>query len=429
MIVYDPLYGRFPIPPYLSRLILTPEVRRLSQIRLLNTLSPSIAALGELRRYSHTLGVLYLCEKNKSPGYSEDERKALATSVLLHDIGTPPFGHLMEYHLREKGGWSHEGIIMAVLWGFHAPENRAHQIFGGRTIEFQSMLKSSKISLELVEAVVTGKHPLSVLLFGTIDLDNLDNIARMAWALGISGGPELATRLASALVVSRDFRLQLSSAEERQTVQQWAALRRSVYEVVVFDPPTVAAQAVLSEAIGIALRVDALCEDDWSLSDEGLLELLRAGPHTKDAITREYLGILPSMVFYVQVAGTLEELGLRDRASAKTVVEEAIRREFPTERVLGYVFVDNGTFEKKLTFYDPNSQDTWEEGQRSTSIILHGFVRSQKKNLPGARCKRAVRHLLDHLGISADRLKRCQIGPSTEETDAQCSFDFPSLRN
>src|SRR4051794_12024445 len=127
MIIYDPLYNCFSIPPYLSKLILTPEVRRLSQVRLLNTLSPSVAVLGELRRYSHTLGVLYLCEKNKSSGYTEEERKALATSVLLHDICTPPFGHLLEYHLREATGWSHERMIKPLLWGNHVPENRAHQ--------------------------------------------------------------------------------------------------------------------------------------------------------------------------------------------------------------------------------------------------------------------------------------------------------------
>jgi HD superfamily phosphohydrolase len=170
MIVYDPLYGNFSVPSYLPQLILTPEVRRLSQIRLLNTLSPSMATLGELRRYSHTLGVLHLCQINRSSDYTEEERKALAASVLLHDIGTPPFGHLLEYHFRETKGWSHEQIIKPLLWGYHAPENRAHQIFAGRSIEFRSVMKSCKISLNLVESIVTGHHPLSLLLFGTIDL-------------------------------------------------------------------------------------------------------------------------------------------------------------------------------------------------------------------------------------------------------------------
>jgi HD superfamily phosphohydrolase len=425
MIICDPLYGHFPIPSYLSRLILTPEVRRLSQIRLLNTLSPSLAVLGELRRYSHTLGVLYLCERNRAHGYSEDERKALAASVLLHDIGTPPFGHLLEYYLRETKGWSHEGIIKPILWGHHAPENRAHQIFGGRTIEFRSVLRSSGIPLEIVEAIVTGQHPLSVLLFGTIDLDNLDNMARMAWALGMPSGPDLAVRLASALSVRRDLGLCLPCAEERQAVRQWAALRRSVYEVIAFDPPTVAAQAVLSEAIHSAFGSGALCEDDWSLSDEGLLDLLRANSDTKDAITREYLGRLPSMAFWVQVDGTLEALNLGDRSSAKAVVEEALQYAFPGERVLGYVFVDRGTFEKKLTFCIQNSQETWEEGQTSLSVILYGFVRSAK-NLSPVRCRRGTEHLLEHLGISINRLKRCQTGPFTEETDGQWSLDFPS---
>jgi HD superfamily phosphohydrolase len=425
MIIYDPLYGRFQIPPYLSQLILTPEVRRLSQIRLLNTLSPSLAVLGELRRYSHTLGVLYLCERNKAHGYSEDERKALAASVLLHDIGTPPFGHLLEYYLRETKGWSHEGIIKPILWGHHAPENRAHQIFGGRTIEYRSVLKSSGIPLEIVEAIVTGQHPLSVLLFGTIDLDNLDNVARMAWALGMSSGPDLAVQLASALSVRRHVGLCLPCAEERQAVRQWAALRRSVYEVIVFDPSTVAAQAVLSEAIHCAFESGALCEDDWSLSDEELLDLLRANPDTKDAIIREYLGRLPLMAFSIQVDGTLEGLNLPDRSSAKAVVEEALHYAFPNERVLGYAFVDRGTFEKKLTFYDLNNQETWEEGQTSNSVILYGFVRSAK-SLPPARCRRGTEHLIERLGIPINRLKHCQVGPFTEAADGQCSLDFPS---
>lgn len=421
MIIYDPLYGRFQLPPYLSRLVLTPEVRRLSQIRLLNTVTPSIATLGELRRYSHTLGVLYLCEKNRSPGYSRDERKALAASVLLHDIGTLPFGHLIEY----LTNWNHEEIISAVLWGSDVPENRAHQIFARRAIEFRSALKRSGISFELVEAIVRKKHPLSALLFGTLDLDNLDNVARMASALGIGRGAELAVQLASSLVVDRDSNLWLA-VEEQEAVRQWAALRRKAYEVIVFDPPTVAAQAVLSEAIKIGIRKGLVSEQKWSLSDEQLLELLAQDPDTKDAINLEYLGTLPPMVFCIQIAGSLRDFNLSARSNAEEAAQTALSNEFSTDRVLTYVFIDCGTFEKQLQFCDPATKKEWEIGQKSNSIVFYGFVHT-RKNLPEARCKKAAENLLTWLGVSSNQLLSCEIGtPTVPADERQRSFDLKS---
>ncbi len=104
MMIVDPIYGRFSLREQVKTLCMTPEVRRLSQIRLLNTLSPTLATLGEIRRYSHTLGVLFLASQSKFLG-DVTVREAFAASVLLHDIGTPPFGHLFEYHLRERLSW------------------------------------------------------------------------------------------------------------------------------------------------------------------------------------------------------------------------------------------------------------------------------------------------------------------------------------
>src|ERR1017187_4207308 len=104
MTVRDPIYGRFLLSESLQHLVLTPEVRRLSQIRLLNTLTPTLATLGDLRRYSHTLGVSHLAQMNPLTGYTLKERAAFAASVVLHDIGTPPFGHIFEYHLKEMSG-------------------------------------------------------------------------------------------------------------------------------------------------------------------------------------------------------------------------------------------------------------------------------------------------------------------------------------
>ena len=209
MIVQDPLYGRFHVPNRLVPLLFTPEVRRLAQIRLLNTLSPSLATLGDLRRYSHTLGVLHLALSCRDARYTPEERDALAASVILHDIGTPPFGHLMEYHLKEQADWSHEDVIHSILWGLHAPENRAHQIFAGRSLTVRTVLRRVGIELELVQAIITRRHPLSTLLFGSVDFDNLDNVTRMAWALGIPFRRSLSSDLARGLSVTRDGILQL----------------------------------------------------------------------------------------------------------------------------------------------------------------------------------------------------------------------------
>jgi HD superfamily phosphohydrolase len=357
-------------------LLFTPEVRRLSQIRLLNTLTPSLATLGELRRYSHTLGVLFLFQSNRQHIFSPEECDALGASVILHDIGTPPFGHLFEYHLREMTGWNHESIIKAILWGFHAPENKAHQIFGGRQIQVLSELRRSGISIEIVQAIVTRAHPLSQLLFGSLDLDNLDNVARMAWALGMKSDPAILVNIAANITVTRDGVLQLSERRYGLHIRHWAGLRRRIYDILVFDPPTVAAQAVLSEAIEIGLRCKILTEADWDLYDEVLIEKLRSFDQTKRLISRDYLGDLPKTVFALQLSGALADYQLDSRSVAKEVIEDVLSRCFGKGKALAYVFIDGGTFEKRVDFVDPDTGRPWAIGESSKSVVLYAFHKS-----------------------------------------------------
>jgi hypothetical protein len=313
-----------------------------------------------------------------------------------------------------------------VLARTHAPENRAHQIFAHRPIGFPKALKKADISEDLVKLIVTGAHPLSLLLFGTLDLDNIDNVARMTRALGLEGGSELATRLASALTVSRDGRLWLSERSERSTVERWAKLRQHAYDIIVFDPPTVAAQAVLSQAIETAFREEIITQDDWTLSDEQLLETLMRHPATKNLIALEYLGRLPDMALCVQVSGTLQDWGFPGRSQAKAFVERIMREEFETRRIRGYVFVDSGTFSKNLTFLDPDTQELWELGKASRSVVFYGFVRTGDKLAP-SRCERAMQAIMSHLKVEPDKLMRHCVGSSSEVVDDyQRSFNLAS---
>jgi hypothetical protein len=86
MKIWDPIYGAFQVPGFIAELLTAPEIRRLSNIRLLNTLTPSLATLGEVRRYSHTLGVIFLATKHTFFGYDGRTIRAFFAAVLLHDM-------------------------------------------------------------------------------------------------------------------------------------------------------------------------------------------------------------------------------------------------------------------------------------------------------------------------------------------------------
>ena len=424
MIVHDPIYGRFGLSASVRQLLLTPEVRRLSQIRLLNTLTPTLATLGDLRRYSHTLGVAYLSQVNQQHGYRSEERDAFAASAVLHDIGTPPFGHLFEYHLKEANGWNHEAVIHSMLWGFHAPENRAHQIFAGRTLGVRAAIKRTRVSLELIQAIITRQHPLSLLLFGSLDLDNLDNVVRMAWALGLDVPASLAVTLARGLGVSRDGKLVLAQSEFRPLLLQWASLRRHVYEILIFDVETVASQAALSEAIEIALRTKLLSENDWSLYDELLVERLRSHEPTKRLISRDYLGDPPHLIYILQLKGQLRDYKFAGRAEAKSLVTELLTAQFGKGKTLAYTFVDRGSFEKQLDFNDPTG-GKWQVGCTSNSIILYAFSRVGPVTI--AQATLAMESLCTKLGTSKEAIIRSILGTAREEVGDQPQYTFPAF--
>src|SRR5438874_12075800 len=110
MIAIDQLYGAITIPEWLHPVVQSPELQRLREVRLINIASPSCSALSDARRFTHTLGVLNLAARLENRLFSfgsQMERRAFLVAALLHDIGTPAFGHLFEYQLAAIKGWNH----------------------------------------------------------------------------------------------------------------------------------------------------------------------------------------------------------------------------------------------------------------------------------------------------------------------------------
>lgn len=403
MNIYDPLYGRYSLSEISRDLCVLPEVRRLSQIRLLNSITPTLATLSELRRYAHTLGVLHLFglwKRTVGKRYATKDVDALEVAIILHDVATPPFGHLFEYVLKETIGWDHESAAVTTLLKAYSSASTAQQIFAGRRPKVLDYIERRGIDLELVKAILTKRHHLSKLIFGVVDFDNLDNVWRMAWSLGLpelSSGNASPEDLAAHIDIDDDGRLRLAD-EHVPALESWANLRRAVYNVLVFDEATVASQTILTYAIKQGLLRGLISSEDWFLHDESLLSRLSSDREIGLLIEQQYLGQLPFPITTIQIRWKAAKLFDLPRASIEEMVTDNLK-EMLGEEPWVYVFKERGSFEKEVKFANEAGVERT-LGATSKSLVISVF----SKRLVSAHRRRLAEHAVVKLLADNDVL-------------------------
>ncbi|WP_316869421.1 HD domain-containing protein [Ralstonia wenshanensis] len=336
-------------------------------------MTPTLSTLGELRRYAHTLGVLYLFSqwrRHSGSTYTNKELDALEVAIILHDIATPPFGHLFEYLLKEELGWDHESAAVDTLLQQHVQEDAGHQIFAGKTPRVMKIASRLGVDIDLVLEILRKQHPLHHLIFGSLDFDNIDNVWRMAWALGFKLRPADAVDLAKSLSVDKSGTLTVSE-RDLKLVDVWGELRRRVYEVLVFDSPTVASQSVLTEALRVAMRSHLVTTEDWTLTDEMLLDRLMKQKDTRKMISDEYLGVLPKSLLTLQFAWKETEVFSRSRLEIQALIEKKLN-EVGNAKWHVYVFKERGSFGKRLQLRT-EAGEVHNFGTLSRSLIVYIF--------------------------------------------------------
>ncbi|MGO7770785.1 hypothetical protein ACC736_38555, partial [Rhizobium ruizarguesonis] len=50
--------------------------------------------------------------------------------------------------------------------------------------QLHKLCKAARIDYEIVIDILQGTHPSSRLIFGSVDFDNIDKVARMNWMMG-----------------------------------------------------------------------------------------------------------------------------------------------------------------------------------------------------------------------------------------------------
>lgn len=294
----DALYGQVKFDEAVSSLVASPILQRLRHVRLSNIDSLDMPGIANLTRYEHSLGVCFLASQvGFYTRLSYDDRLALSASALLHDWAITAFAHLVEEAFKYVGtGFNHETRLYEIIAGEDPSEigGIERQIYRGRQTGLRvwgQKVASADRSDALLLAItryIRGNGRFGRLICGDIDLDNIDNVFRMAYHMGLLEDRELPLRLAHSIedVYGENGEPVFRRSAGRDIVQ-WLDTRHAVYERLMLAEADFAGKLMILYASVSAFEAGEIGKPDWNLTDHQLLERLltsrvRAAKETVD---------------------------------------------------------------------------------------------------------------------------------------------------
>ena len=303
----DPLYGAIEFNDALVALIRTPIMQRLRHVRLSNIDSIDIPAIANLSRFEHSLGVAHLAGKvGFRAGLKSPDLLVLSASALLHDWSITSFGHLVEEGLQYVNvEFDHEKKLKEIIehegTDEHETGGAGLQIIVGRVTGLLDWARqiagvaADSLIIDIVDNIV-GRGRMGGVLVGEMDLDNLDNVFRMAWHMGLPVDREIPQRIACSMVslteqqpASPIFRV---SAEP--DIEKWLCTRYEVYQQLMLAERDFAGKLMMLYATVRAYEEGQITKSDWRLVDYEFMTLLSTSciKDVREAVTRWIAGEL-----------------------------------------------------------------------------------------------------------------------------------------
>jgi hypothetical protein len=285
--VFDPLYKVIYLPDFIWDILSSPEIQRLREVRLCNINSYSLTGCANINRYEHAIGTLFLaqqCLENWPPLIglpNKTDQKLFLLAALLHDIISAPFGHSIEY-IESKEGFQHESAFEFVITGDISAQQYNYQLTSRDPFFFglpRNLLKKIRDELKLstddikkIGYYISGQENFGPLINGTIDLDNIDNVYRMAYHIGLFESGKSPLELAQSMYVRKNKLI--IKKESISLVQEWHEIRKKLYKFLLLNPEEFSAKCMLTEAI----ELNKISSSDepiiWNVTDFELLTKL-----------------------------------------------------------------------------------------------------------------------------------------------------------
>lgn len=287
MYIWDALYGKIEFSPLVYKCMLSPEVQRLREVRLCNINSLCITGSSNTNRFEHSVGTAYLAAINietavqKHLKLTKKEKETFIIAALLHDVANGPFGHSYEYIMEKKGFIPEQGLgdvlgdVVSTGIGAHKNSSPFETIFFGKLRALTSILNGSQ--KEEVSQIIAGCHPLSKIISDSIDLDNIDNVFRMAYHMGLDFRKEAPIKLAESMFIENGSVVFLQEA--KTYLEEWYLVRQRVYKFLLLNPQEFAGKYMLTEAMDILFECISQGKAEgrdikWNYTDYQLMEEL-----------------------------------------------------------------------------------------------------------------------------------------------------------
>ncbi|MFX0194588.1 MAG: HD domain-containing protein [Candidatus Hodarchaeota archaeon] len=276
--IYDPIYGVIYLEDFIWDIISCTELQRLREVRLCNINSLCLTGGANINRFEHAIGTYHIAEEclNSWPllnPVSVEEEKRFLLAALLHDVVSAAFGHSLEY-IESREGFEHEKAFDYVIIGEKTRSYRyklatLEPIFFGRHRELISKL--SEEDLKAIGAIIAGRGKFGQLINSTMDLDNIDNVFRLGYHIGLVKSGDVPLKLARSLY-TQNGRLVVRK-EALPLIEEWHKIRKKLYLLLLLNPEEFSGKCMLTEAIELS-KIKQAHPFNWYDVDHELLEKL-----------------------------------------------------------------------------------------------------------------------------------------------------------